>query len=327
MTDEIPQHLYELPAKEPSIEELAYSWLDFRTGEVRKQMVNLSKPKPTANWRINPPGSMPAEYRGSGMDESDWRVAELEYEQDMYESFYDDPDDDWWVLQKELDRLDDELAYIEESKLAIKEGDFYLANRFAEKERVRRELIEAERRKKQEAEKGVEFEGVSEMTQDLNELVPLMRMTTFPLGELGDHGWRLTDHMKAEAIDAGGLVIRNFEQFMLFQVPNVGDQGNKLFMRLRVLGEGAYSIIIEDFREPQSAEYGNKPADRGIGAEFIIKDGRVFHPRIGSIIKEYMFGYPETHGIESARRMEQHDIYQCRALVTALKEDVAQLSS
>ena len=130
--------------KEVSPQELAESWLHFRTGQVFKDIeAKESAIKFTRNYRPSVHSS-PGEGPGS-LDYSDYEVSQLEAEQWEYEK-----EDEIAHLEAEQYRLDDELDGLDALTKKVRAGDSELVKELALKEKERREKIEEMKRRKEE---------------------------------------------------------------------------------------------------------------------------------------------------------------------------------
>jgi len=310
--------------QEKTAQQLAMDWLAFRESDVSSQLRNLGS---GSTWRsekkvsLTPPGIMPEEYRGSGANENDWLVAQLAYEQDEAEQDYGDDYADLNDYDFEAERrLEWELEAIEDSRKAVEDGDFMLIDQLAKKEKARQEKLAEERRAKEAGSRGKEFAGLGEMTEQLNEIVQMANEDPGFMNQRSESGWQLMRHYPAEKYNAGGLPMSNPEQLQFYLTPDAGKRGNRLMLRVRK-GDLGYELDVEDFRTLTETEYMGAFAHQGETMSLGIDGGKAYGAGVGVVKQDYRYGYPDQHGMEQGREMQQEDFDSLRELVSGLSAD------
>lgn len=304
--------------------DLARSWLGYRGADVQRQISSTEASlKFNSTYKPAHPGSRPHQEAG-GMDHSDWEVSAGEYSQ-----WPEEREELIEQGQTELQRLRDEATTISGQVSRVDRGETTLIDRYAKLETERRTKIEDAKKREDERKRGAEFNGVEELKGNLDEITLAVRAepreshsSQTPNWKDLSNGWELAGYYPREEQDAGGLKTVVPEQFQFYYTPDRGVLENRVFMRVYANNDG-YQLGIEDFRNPEETDsmYGNgRKATKGIHLSLHIKEGRVFSPQVGEVVKETMWGYPETHTRASSKneRFDQNRFDEVKGLVSGL---------
>lgn len=315
--------------------DLARSYIEYRGTRLLGELENARRTLSVIKNLKQPerPGKPPDWVEKGSLDASDWETAQLEHDQWPQEQAEDIR---YW--KNKIKQLEQEGEKLRANYAEINNGNQQLTDNYARLEVERREKLkdkndrneaQTEQIKKgsEEAKSEKEMEGASDIENDLQQLLNIVREGIIQPGRKSVNGWSIT----LWEPNSPAYTSRNRMTIGFYNGSELSARTPSVVVDVRSSVDNGRSIVVKDWRKAEKLKevhpYNNRDkARKGKYYSAHLKDGKVSYYKAGNIIDDSE-EFPREEILATQEGFGQAQMYELRHLVEEATVDLIGLAN